>query len=63
MHVLIFKIMKPQYPGVASINVKKVIEIRECEKDEKSAIIHCALTSTNIISQKVMNLFLIAWKG
>ena len=29
--------MKPLYP------VKKVIEMGEYEKDEKSAIIHCAL--------------------
>ena len=36
------KIMPP-YPGAASRYVKKYIEIRKCEKDEKYAIIHCAL--------------------
>ena len=34
--------MKPLYPAAASRYVKKVIEMRECDKDEKSAIIHCA---------------------
>ena len=31
------------YPGAASKYVKRIIEIRGCVKDEKSAIIHCAL--------------------
>ena len=45
VHIVIFKIMKP-YPAAASRYVRKVIEMRECEKDEQSAIIHCAVQQT-----------------
>ena len=31
------------YPGVGSRNVKLIIEICGCVKDEKSAIIHCTM--------------------
>ena len=32
IHIIIFEIMKPLYPAAASRYVKKVIEMRECEK-------------------------------
>ena len=38
--------MEPLYPGAAASYVKKVIEILECEKDEKSTIVQCAMAKT-----------------
>ena len=35
--------MKPPYPAAAPRYIKLVIEMCEYEKDENSAIIHCAL--------------------
>ena len=33
------------YPGLASRYVKRIIKICGCVKDEKSAIIHCAMVN------------------
>ena len=43
IHIIVFEIMKPLYPAAASRYVKKVIEMRDFEKNEKAAIIHRAL--------------------
>ena len=48
IYVIIFKMIHSPYPGVASRYVKRIIEICGCVKDEKSAIIHCAMQQFSI---------------